>query len=251
VTEQVQAQYTVEAIVYARSHWNWAGVFNIWYFRQAGDIFREDREDYYFRMVDPRFTPRPLYNAVKEATSSAYVASPGTFAVTDPSATNSGSWSPILAAAAIGGVMLSSSNPGDSITITFRGGRFNLFVQRAPNAGQLYLTVDGREANLIRDTAQERSVLSLTGSSQEAPILVPVADGLGPGTHVVRLVVGSASAPIHGSIAIAGFEVQPVDRFAAILRTAGVVGGAVLLSVVILLVLRARGRRQTSAPKAQ
>jgi hypothetical protein len=250
VTEQAQAQYTVEAIQYARSHWNWAGVFNIWYFRQPGDIFREDRADYYFRMVDPRFTPRPLYNAVKQATSATYVASPGTYAVTDPSAANSGSWSPTLAPAAIGGVMLSSSNAGDSITVTFRGGRFNLYVRRAPNAGQLYLTVDGREANLIRDTAQGRSVLNLSGSTQEAPIMVPVADRLGPGSHVVRLVVGPSSGPIHGPIDIAGFEVLPVDRFAAILRIAGVVIAAVVLSTVILLVLRARGRRRIDASLA-
>jgi hypothetical protein len=248
VTEQQQSQYTIQAIDYARSHWDWAGVFNIWYFRQTGDIFQEDHADYYFRMVDPRFTPRPLYNAVRQAASNQYVASPGTYAVTDPSATNSGSWSPIFAPGAIGGVLLSSAKSGDSMTIYFHGGRLSLYVMRAPNAGQLYLTIDGREANLIRDTAQGRSVLNLNGSDKEAPVLVPVADSLGPGQHVLRLVVGPAPGPSHGPVDIAGFEVLPVDRFAAIIRIAGVVVVAVVLSSIILLILRARGRPPDAPP---
>jgi hypothetical protein len=34
VSEQQQAEYTTKAIALARSNWDWAGVFCIWYFRQ-------------------------------------------------------------------------------------------------------------------------------------------------------------------------------------------------------------------------
>lgn len=68
VTEEQQAGYTVRGIELARSQWSWAGVFNIWYFRQVGNIPPE-RPDYYFRMVDVDFTPRLLYDAVREVTS--------------------------------------------------------------------------------------------------------------------------------------------------------------------------------------
>ena len=49
----------------ARRDWPWAGVFCTWYFRQVGDI--PPAGEYYFRLVDPDFTPRPVYTAVKQA----------------------------------------------------------------------------------------------------------------------------------------------------------------------------------------
>ena len=68
VSEKQQADWTVEGVQYARRNWPWAGVFCVWYFRQVGDI-PPTRSEYYFRMVDPDFTPRPVYNAVKQAAS--------------------------------------------------------------------------------------------------------------------------------------------------------------------------------------
>ena len=65
VTEQQQADYTVQGIKYARDNWPWAGVVFIWYFRQVGDI-PSDRSDYYFQMITPEFEPKPVYNAVKK-----------------------------------------------------------------------------------------------------------------------------------------------------------------------------------------
>jgi hypothetical protein len=66
VTEAEQAAYTVRGIAWAREHWPWLGVVNIWYFRQVGDI-PPDRASYYFALVDPEFNPRPVYGAVREA----------------------------------------------------------------------------------------------------------------------------------------------------------------------------------------
>ena len=64
VTEEQQAEWTVQGIEYARQNWPWAGVISIWYFRQVGDIPPEKAE-YYFRMVNPDFSTTPLYEAVK------------------------------------------------------------------------------------------------------------------------------------------------------------------------------------------
>lgn len=66
VSEEEQADYTVRGIELAREQWPWAGVFNIWYFRQVGNI-PPDRSDYYFRMVDVDFTPRLVYKTVQAA----------------------------------------------------------------------------------------------------------------------------------------------------------------------------------------
>jgi polysaccharide biosynthesis protein PslG len=68
VTPQQQAQWTVEGVEYARNNWPWAGVLSIWYFRQVGDIPPEKAE-YYFGMVNPDFSPQPVYEAVKAGAS--------------------------------------------------------------------------------------------------------------------------------------------------------------------------------------
>ena len=65
VTEEQQAEWTVEGVKYGRSNWPWAGVFCIWYLRQVGN-FAPTSSEYYFRMVDTEFTPRLVYNEVKK-----------------------------------------------------------------------------------------------------------------------------------------------------------------------------------------
>ena len=67
VTEAEQAEWTVRGITWGREHWPWLGVVNIWYFRQVGDV-PPDRAAYYFALVDPQFNPRPVYEAVRQAT---------------------------------------------------------------------------------------------------------------------------------------------------------------------------------------
>ncbi len=146
---------------------------------------------------------------------------------------------PYGSASAVGGVIESSSKAGDSLTITFRGGGLNLYAQRSPNAGQVYLTVDGREASHVPIQVQGRSLLNLNGSDKEAPVVIPITDGLGAGQHVLRVVVGSASGTEHGPVVIAGFEVKAIDRFSTLLKAAVAVGVAVISAVILLLSLRA------------
>jgi hypothetical protein len=67
VTESEQADYTVRGIAWAREHWPWLGVVNIWYFRQVGDV-PPDRPAYYFALVSPEFDPTPVYEALQQAT---------------------------------------------------------------------------------------------------------------------------------------------------------------------------------------
>lgn len=238
VTEQQQAEYTVDAIRYARSHWPWAGVFNIWFFRESGNI-PSTQPAYYFRMVDPGFTPRPLYNAVKQATRGLNVAGPGSYSVTDPAAEFSGHWQPILRPSLTGGVIESSTTEGDNLTITFQGGGLSLEAQRAPDAGKVYITVDGREANEVANSFQGRSVIDLSAANhQEAPIEIPIADGLPPGQHVMRLVVGTGSNGEHGPVQITGFDVRAVDASAAVRRSAATM--AVALGIAALAMVAGR-----------
>jgi hypothetical protein len=53
-------------LTYARAikEWPWIGVISYWYFKPADEHNKGD-SSYYFRMVEPDFTPTPIYEALK------------------------------------------------------------------------------------------------------------------------------------------------------------------------------------------
>jgi polysaccharide biosynthesis protein PslG len=65
VTEEEQARYAVEGYERARSEWPWIGAVNYWFFKRHGDGER-DQSWYYFRMMEPDFTPLPVWEALAE-----------------------------------------------------------------------------------------------------------------------------------------------------------------------------------------
>ncbi|SRR5579884_795326 len=65
VSERLQAQYTVRAFERAREEWPWMGVMAVWFFKRA-DQAEIQQPWYYFRLVDPDFTPRPVYTALAD-----------------------------------------------------------------------------------------------------------------------------------------------------------------------------------------
>ena len=65
VTEEEQAKYTVEAFQRQQEDWPWVGVNNIWFFKRPGDAEQGDSW-YYFRMMEPDFTPLPVFDTVAQ-----------------------------------------------------------------------------------------------------------------------------------------------------------------------------------------
>jgi hypothetical protein len=65
VSDELQARYTVRALERAREEWPWMGVMNLWFFRRPYQD-EWDQPFFYFRMVDPDFTPRPVWWAVRD-----------------------------------------------------------------------------------------------------------------------------------------------------------------------------------------
>ena len=63
-TEQQQADYVPATYERARKEWPWVGVMAIWFFKRASDAER-DQSWYYFRMLEPDFSPTPLYDSMK------------------------------------------------------------------------------------------------------------------------------------------------------------------------------------------
>jgi hypothetical protein len=68
VTLEQQAQYLPMAYDRIRKEWPWVGVAFTWYFKDATDATK-DQAKYYFRLVNPDFTPLPVYEAMKAYTN--------------------------------------------------------------------------------------------------------------------------------------------------------------------------------------
>ncbi|MBI4318687.1 MAG: hypothetical protein HY675_09370 [Chloroflexi bacterium] len=237
VTEQQQAEYTVAAIEKARAEWPWAGVFNIWYFRQDGHIPPE-RADYYFRMVDVGFTPRPLYSAVKARAGRALsVAEPGDYQESNPALVAEGAWETTTDARASAQVFLGGRAPGSNMTISFRGTDISLLARKGPGGGTIYVTVDGREANRLPVDSNGRSHADLYSSTEEWQSRVPVAGGLPFGEHKLRLAISPAGNPEarDSFVAIDGFSVQYIGSVTWLnWAAAGAIALVVLLSTAFL-----------------
>jgi len=193
VDEETQAQYTVRGIEMARQQWPWAGVFCIWYFRQVGQ-YPADEAAYYFRMVDPDFTPRRLYYAIKEAAAAMPPAGPGTHEETSPAVTRSGGWERILAPRVSGGGYLEASRAGESVTFSFTGQIVNLVAHKSPYAGRLLVSLDGRSVQGLAVDEQGRSYIDLYSAS-DVWIEVPVATTSGAANHSLTLTVAEHANP--------------------------------------------------------
>ncbi len=206
VSEQQQAEYTVRAIRRARAEWPWLGVICLWYFRQAG-LIGPDQAEYYFRMVDPGFTPRPVYAAVKRESEGLGVAGPGEYQESNPAAVYQGEWEWLLRPEASGRTLRQTRTPGASVTITFHGTGLAIVVPRGPDAGIVTVTVDGGEANALPRDRQGRSYLDLASPQPQVRAVIPIARGLAPRTHVVRITLAPSGRP-GGLFALDGFIVE-------------------------------------------
>ena len=200
VTEQQQAEYTVRGISQARANWPWVGVFNIWYFRQVGDISSE-RADYYFRMVDIDFTPRLVYQRLKEAAAVTVVAQPGFYQETNAAVVLSGNWQPYLSLRSSLGREMVTRAPGARATIRFWGDGVELLMRRGPTEGRAWITVDGNRVSSFPLDSNNNSYIDLASPNDEYQVRISTGN-LTRGAHTVELVVGQS-----GEVALDGFEV--------------------------------------------
>ena len=224
VDEEQQAAWTVAGIRWAREHWPWAGVFNIWYFRQIGNLSPED-PDYYFRMVDVDFTPRLAYHAVREATQGIRIAGPGYHQETSPAVAygaqaspvpgSDTGWEPRIAPRASAQADVIASRPGAVLRFTFRGTGVELITRQAPDSGRLAVAIDGRPVPGFPVTEADRSVLDLRADSERWQVRVPIAADLAPGGHVLELKVLEPPVTVDGFVVRGGnAPIWPLRRLA-------------------------------------
>ncbi|MBN1249521.1 MAG: hypothetical protein JXC32_17800, partial [Anaerolineae bacterium] len=63
VTLEQQARWAPLAFERIQREWPWVGVTSVWFFKKATDADQRD-PSYYFRLVEPDFTPLPVYDAL-------------------------------------------------------------------------------------------------------------------------------------------------------------------------------------------
>jgi len=210
VSEADQVRYTLEAIDMARREWPWAGVFMIWYFRQVGNIGPE-RADYYFRMVDPDFAPRPLYLALAERVDDSPAPGPGLYQESNPAVTLVGDWTDVLDEDSSGRAYVVSSNPGDRVIFRFSGSAVNLIGRRSVIGGRLYVSLDDGTVSGLPTDDEGRSYVDLRGLGDAQPDRIPLLVDESPREHRLELQVGTADG-VAGICIVDAFEVLAAER---------------------------------------
>lgn len=142
VTPEQQAHYAVEAYQRAMREWPWMGVMNYWFFRRPSDTER-DQAWYYFRMVEPDFTPLPVYDALAELTQEPPVAYTGFHQEDHPALRYDGDWERVADAAAVVGAYVRGF-AGATLEVPFDGNRLALVLRGAERGARLEVTLDGR-----------------------------------------------------------------------------------------------------------
>ncbi|MBI4675695.1 MAG: beta-galactosidase [Chloroflexi bacterium] len=208
VTEEQQAQHTVRGVEMTRENWDWVGVVSIWYFRQVGDI-PPNNPEYYFRMVDVDFAPRPVYFSVSAAAKPQRVAGPGEYEETNPALVFSGNWlyqSDINASAAqfIRTSDTVTKTKTDTATLRFYGQGLDLMFRREPGAGRLFVTIDGKAVSDLPRDESGQSFMEQASARQEWRAVIPAARGLPLAEHTVTL-------RAEGAVNLDGFTVLVIQ----------------------------------------
>jgi hypothetical protein len=187
VSEEQQAQYTVEAVEYARENWPWAGVFNIWFFRQVGNI-PPDRSDYYFRMVDVDFTPRLVYYAVKEATR-VYEepAVPGYYQESNPAIDLKGDWTAIIDPEASAAALALTEDPTSAVSFTFVGHDVDLIAEVGPDGGRMAVSLDGHALDDLPTNGEGLSYIDLFSPVRRCQHRIRLVREADDGIHTLTL----------------------------------------------------------------
>jgi hypothetical protein len=165
------------------------GVMSYWFFKRPGD-YEKDQAFYYFRMMDPDFSPHPVYYALKEQASATPILGLGYHQEDHWAVRYQGTWEDVADADAVLGGYRASANAGDSLSFVFWGTDLSLVPVCHATSGRLELVVDGQRTEL--------DLGSLETSYGSEVLLV---GGLPEGTHEAQLTVAS-SAQGGGQVAI-------------------------------------------------
>ncbi|HSR29143.1 MAG TPA: hypothetical protein VLY63_01165 [Anaerolineae bacterium] len=221
VSPEQQARYAVLAYRRAQQEWPWLGVINTWFFKRASAAER-DQAMYYFRLVEPDFTPMPVYHALRDYMHSpeAQVLYPGVYQEDHWALIHEGLWETRTDPAAQLGSYAHADDPQAKITFTFSG--TDLWLKAGPGVdGTFSYALDGGAENTASFTAGKE---------------IQLAKKLPKGQH--SLTLGAASGPL----TIDSLTIRSRGQSPSWLVVGGIVLAAVLI-VVLIAALIARRRQ--------
>jgi hypothetical protein len=174
VTLEQQARYAPLAYERIQREWPWVGVTTVWFFKRASDSER-DQPFYYFRMVEPDFTPLPIYESLStylntlEPTLYA-----GVHQETSWQLAYEGDWEEESDVNAVLGGYRATRTPGHSVSLTWEGRVLTL--DPGFGEGVLRITNSDGESRTF-DLRGEPVVLSRYLSSQRETLTLTAIDG--------------------------------------------------------------------------
>ncbi len=184
VSLEQQARYAVEAYRRAQQEWPWLGVVTTWFFKRATDS-EADQAMYYFRLVEPDFSPMPVYDALAAYMGSdeARVVYPGVHQEDHWALDYAGGWEAQAdPEAELGGYRYAS---GEASSLSFAFDGTDLRLRPGPSVGP----DEGWAVSI--DGGLEEAVLAQPGLAE-----IPLAEGLAQGRHsaVLRPLPGTRPA---------------------------------------------------------
>ena len=228
VTPEEQAHYAALAYDRIQREWPWLGVANLWFFKRATDL-EVSQPMYYFRMVEPDFSPLPLYDALAAKATEAPIIYRGYHQEDHWALEYAGEWAHETDDGAVLGAYQASDDAGASVQFTFEGRQLQFVAPRGPALGLMYIQVDQRPAEIIdlRATVEEPAAVLWEWQSPAA------------GPHTVSI------DALSGRMVLDGLVVRPWPEW---IRWWPAVLGALLLLVVAgaVLITRQRGVRLRS-----
>jgi hypothetical protein len=220
VSLEQQAHYAVGAFERAQQEWPWLGVINVWFFKRATDA-EANQAMYYFRLVEPDFTPLPVYDALQEyfASDEAHTLYPGVHQEDDWVLDYEGTWQTADDPAAELGHYRYSDDDGASLSLAFEG--TDAILRVGPGeAGTLSVVLDG---------AASEAISPISGGE------VVLARALSPGRHNLTLSPGAG-----GRLAVDSLTVEERRPYLPWLAAGGAAVLAGLLILVVVLAVRRR-----------
>ncbi len=188
VTLEQQARYAVQAYQRAAREWPWMGVMNYWFFRRPSDA-ESDQPWYYFRMVEPDFTPLPVYDAMRELANQPPTVHMGYHQEDHWALSYQGDWQRIANEAATLGAY-QRGEAGDELRFTFEGTGLDLVVLDTQQASAIEVYLDGRRVQRLTPAQ---------APSNGAPTL-RIARYLRDRPHEVRLVIHEGELGLDGVV---------------------------------------------------
>ena len=224
VTLEQQARYTVLAYERLEREWPWLGVGFYWFFKQADEREQADNPQYYFRMLEPDFTPLPVYAALKAKATAPPVMYAGWHQANHWTVNYEGDWREATAPEATFGDLLRSDQPGAGATFTFEGSTLSLAI--LPSPGRLQVQIDREtpiQIDLSHASANSNPTLSDNVANPQLSI-IDLAHTLPQQPHQVSLEV------ITGPILLDGFIVEnrpnlTLNRIGSLVMALAALGG--------------------------